>query len=76
MRLTAILAELDAEIATLEQARALLTTETERGRGRPKSVATMEKPAKKKRNLGPEGRKRIAEAVKKRWALQKKAAGK
>jgi hypothetical protein len=33
------------------------------------------KPAKKKkRNLSPEGRKRIAEAVKKRWAAQKAAA--
>jgi hypothetical protein len=33
------------------------------------------KPAKKKkRNLSPEGRKRIAEAVKRRWAAQKKAA--
>ena len=35
------------------------------------------KPAKKKkRNLSPEGRKRIAEAVKKRWAAQKAAASK
>ena len=31
---------------------------------------------KKKRNLSPEGRKRIAEAVKKRWAAQKAAAAK
>jgi hypothetical protein len=29
---------------------------------------------KKKRNLSPEGRKRIAEAVKRRWAAQRKAA--
>jgi len=28
----------------------------------------------KKRNLTPEGRRRIAEAVKRRWAEQKKAA--
>ena len=36
------------------------------------------KPAKKKkkRNLSPEGRKRIAEAVKKRWAAQKAAVAK
>jgi hypothetical protein len=36
------------------------------------------KPAKKKkkRNLSPEGRKRIADAVKKRWAAQKAAASK
>lgn len=31
---------------------------------------------KKKRNLSPEGRKRIAEAVKKRWAAQKAAVAK
>jgi hypothetical protein len=34
------------------------------------------KKRKKKRNLSPEGRKRIAEAVKKRWAAQKAAAAK
>ncbi|HEY1256924.1 MAG TPA: hypothetical protein VGF01_19305 [Terracidiphilus sp.] len=34
------------------------------------------KTAKKKRNLSPEGRKRIAEAVKKRWAAQKAAGAK
>jgi len=34
------------------------------------------KKRKKKRNLTPEGRKRIAEAVKRRWAEQKKAAAK
>jgi len=43
-----------------------------------KAVATapaVKKAAKKKkRNLSPEGRKRIAEAVKKRWAAQKAAA--
>jgi hypothetical protein len=38
-------------------------------------VPVAAKPArKKKRNLSPEGRKRIAEAVKRRWAAQKKAA--
>jgi hypothetical protein len=31
---------------------------------------------KKKRNLSPEGRARIAEAAKKRWAVQRKAAAK
>lgn len=34
------------------------------------------KPARKKRKLSPEGRKRIAEAVKKRWAAQKAAEAK
>ena len=58
--------------------------------GRPKKVAAASKkaavvahvsakPAKKrrkKRHLSAEGRKRIAEAGKKRWAAQKAAAGK
>lgn len=41
----------------------------------PKKAEVAAKPAKKKkRNLSPEGRKRIAEAVKRRWANQKKEA--
>ena len=79
MTLSAMLAEIDEEISNLKQARALLAGETiaKRGPGRPKSIAPVDKPVKKKkRNLTPEGRKRIAEAVKRRWALQKKAAGK
>jgi hypothetical protein len=74
----------------LQQARALLSggaaPTAKKAAGRPKkavaaprksaavvSVAT--KPAKKKkRHISAEGRKRIAEAVKKRWAAQKKAA--
>jgi hypothetical protein len=71
-----ILAELNAEIAKLEQLRALLTIEAKRGPGRPKGVATVDKPTKKKRNLTPEGSTRIAVAVKRRWAAQKKVAGK
>jgi hypothetical protein len=48
--------------------------------GRPKKAAAAAPaattPAKKKRNLSPEGRKRIVEAVKKRWAAKKAAAAK
>ncbi|MGA9072382.1 MAG: hypothetical protein WB424_19130 [Terracidiphilus sp.] len=43
------------------------------------SAPVAAKPAKvgkKKRNLSPEGRKRIAEAVKKRWAAQKSGEAK
>jgi len=41
----------------------------------PKKAVAAAKPAKKKkRNLSPEGRKRIAEAVKRRWEKQRKAA--
>jgi hypothetical protein len=79
LSLTGILAALDEQIATLKQARDVLTSETQRGRGRTKSVGTVQKPAEKKRKpyrISPEGRARIAAAVKRRWAAQKKAAGK
>jgi hypothetical protein len=68
-----ILAEIDAEISRLQQARALLGGEAapKRGPGRSKTVST----APKKRKLTPEGRKRIAEAMKRRWAERKKQAG-
>jgi hypothetical protein len=67
-----ILATIDAEISKLEQAKALLTgTTVKRGPGRPKG--TSKTTPKKKRNLSPEGRARIAAAVKARWAKQRKA---
>ena len=80
MGISEILAALDGEIAQLQQARALLGGQTapKKKAGRPKKEATTlaaAKPVKKKRNITPEGRKRIAEAVKRRWAAQKKAAG-
>jgi hypothetical protein len=76
MALKNILAQIDAEIARLQQARALLggTGVQKARRGRPRlseAVSLPPKPAKKKRNLSPEGRARIAEAVKRRWAKQK-----
>ena len=79
MALKDILIQLDQEIARLQQAKALLastdvsTTPAVR-RGRPKkdmASPAPAKPAKKKRNLSPEGRARIAAAVKQRWASQK-----
>jgi hypothetical protein len=83
MALSDILASIDREIAQLQQARALLSgaapVVAKKKAGRPRKVdvkpaAAIIKPAKKaKRNLSPEGRKRIAEAVKRRWAAQKKA---
>ena len=79
MGVSEILEQIDREIAQLQQARALLggkpaSTKPKRGA----AVSSASKPAKrkKKRNLTPEGRKRIAEAVRRRWAEQKKAAGK
>ncbi len=94
MGVAEILATIDREIATLQQAKALLTGSAapvlKRKPGRPKKIVTVvskkatavaavaAKPAKKKkkkkRNLSPEGRKAIAEAVKRRWAAQKAAA--
>lgn len=80
MGVTEILASVDREIALLHQVRALLgggpAVTPKKRPGRPKkTVAAAPKPAKKKtRQLSVEGRKRIAEAVKRRWAAQKKTA--
>ncbi len=66
MNMNEILAEIDAEIAVLEKARDLL---------RDWPVSTIPKAKRKrKRNLTPEGRRRIAEAVKRRWAAQKEGS--
>jgi len=79
MGISEILAALDGEISQMQRARAMLgvLVAPKKKVGRPKKVATAPvpvQPAKKKRNLTPEGRKRIAEAVTRRWAAQKKAA--
>lgn len=72
-----ILNALDAEIAHLQQARSPLTGLSgpiRRGRpARPSSVTTN---APKRRIISAAGRKRIAEAQRKRWAAQKKDAKK
>ena len=73
MEVKDILAELDREIARLQQARALLGGETVKTRVSKKKAAAA-KPGPKKRKLTPEGRKRIAEAMKRRWAERKKQA--
>lgn len=73
--------EIDSEISRLQQARALLTGKpTTRGPGRPKATtvihtAAPKKTAKRKRRLSPEGRKRIADAMRKRWAERRKQQG-
>jgi len=77
MQLSKILAEIDLEISRLEQAKALLAGDSTTTKTRSKKVsADLSTTRKKKRNLSPEGRKRIAEAVRRRWELQKKAAAK
>lgn len=84
MDVSKIIAEIDAKIASLQQARTVLLGLDETTpaiakpkRGRPKGStnavksAKASKPAKRKRNLSPEGRARIAEAMKKRWAAKR-----
>jgi len=85
MDVSKIVAEIDAKIASLQQARAVLVGLDETipaikpRRGRPKGstnaakAVAVPKPAKRKRNLSPEGRKRIAEAMKRRWAERRTA---
>ncbi len=85
MAMTDVLAQIDAEISKLQQARHLLAgttvVETKVGRGRPKGSKNVvqEAPApaaaakKGKRNLSPEGRKAIADAMKRRWAAKRAA---
>lgn len=74
MGLSEILAQIDREIAQLQRARALLDVGPKTAT--PTRVKASPKPAKKKkkRNLTPDGRRRIAEAVKRRWAEQRKSA--
>jgi hypothetical protein len=78
-----IIAEIDGQIAKLQQARALLAggaSAPRAGRGRPKgsknAATAKEAPATGKRKLSPEGRKRIADAMKKRWAERRKQSSK
>ena len=86
MKVEEILAGIDQEIARLQHARNLLAGDQPR-RGRPRGSTSAKKAAKsaaapaksagrKKRKLSAEGRKRIADAMRKRWAERKKAAGK
>lgn len=78
MSLDSLIAKIDAELARFQQVRALLSggaAPAGKKRGRPAGVVKAAgKSAKKKRNISPEGRARIAAAVKARWAKQKKAA--
>jgi hypothetical protein len=82
VEVTRIIAEIDAQIQKLQQARALLAGASQpvrAGRGRPKgstkavAATTAGAPAgRRKRKLTAEGRKRIADAMKKRWAERRK----
>jgi hypothetical protein len=87
MGIANFIAEIDAEITRLQQARTLLSgiaLPAAKKRGRPAKAAgaavavkaVAAKPVKKKRNLSPEGRARMAAAAKARWATVKAAAKK
>ena len=65
MGVAEILAQIDLEIAQLQRARTLLKNgSNSNGNGLQSG---------KKRNLTPEGRKKISEAVRRRWARQRKS---
>jgi hypothetical protein len=68
-----ILAQIDREIAHLQRARTLLKNGSNGSNGsKLNGAGTLH--SGKKRKLTPEGRKRISEAVRRRWARQRKAA--
>jgi len=68
-----IITELDNQIANLKEARALLVSGGAKRRGRPPGKATSGSEPRKRR-LSAEGRKRISEALKRRWALRRKSS--
>jgi hypothetical protein len=85
LALTDVIAQIDAEIAKLQQAKVLLSgaEAPKSGRGRPKgsknataAAAPASAAGKSKRKLTPEGRKAIADAMKRRWAERRKQTGK
>ena len=77
-----IIFAIDAEIARLMQAKALLssagTTAIKRKPGRPSKTAAIEVPvfqkAKKRTKMSPEGRERVRQAQIKRWYALKGAS--
>jgi len=76
MEVKQIVAELEKQIARLREARSLLAGEAGmKKRGRPAGKTTVARVTRKHR-LSPEGRKRISDALKRRWALRRKVAAK
>jgi len=81
MNADSIVLELNAEIARLTQARDLLASNTSSvvhsmSASGHKVTRAPRKAAKKRSGMTPEGRKRIAEMMKKRWADKRAAAKK
>jgi hypothetical protein len=73
MDVNSILASIDEEISRLKSVRHLLAG-SDATKTSPKSSPS--KPARKRRRLSAEARKKIADAQRLRWAKQKKAAPK
>ncbi|MGA1984560.1 MAG: hypothetical protein ABSG84_19110 [Acidobacteriaceae bacterium] len=76
MSIEKIVAEIDAEITRLEQAKQLLSdvSDDKRRPGRPrKGAAASAAPVKKRRKMSAAARAKIAAAQKARWAKTKKA---
>ncbi len=83
MEVSRIIAEIDAQIAKLQQARTLLAGAAAVGGrrpGRPKGTTAAAKTSasrkRAKRVLSPDARKRIADAQKRRWAAHRKESDK
>jgi len=72
MSIDTLLSTIDAEIARLQQARALLTGTGTGNHATPSAPKT----TRRKRVMSAEARKRIGDAQRKRWAAQKKTAAK
>jgi hypothetical protein len=68
MSITEIIAQLDAEIARLEQVKGLLSNARNVQLG---NLARNKGANRKRRRLSPQARKKIAEAQRRRWAAQK-----
>lgn len=71
MSLSDLLSAIDSEISRLQKARAILA-----GAGKSAASSKAKSKPRRKRTMSAEGRKRIAEAQRKRWAAQKQSARK
>ncbi|HEX3570106.1 MAG TPA: hypothetical protein VHU44_04725 [Acidobacteriaceae bacterium] len=76
MEISRIIAEIDIEIQKLQQARELLSGVSNVGSKRPGRPKGSKNVSGKKRKLSPEGRRRIQEAMKRRWAERRKTNAK
>lgn len=65
------LAELEAEMATIRRAFPGITTNA-RGNARPAEASPAGKRRRRRNRMTPEGRKRISDMMKRRWAERRK----